>query len=386
MPLPSAKQPPARIQIQDVRPQVDCGRYPVKGTQGDPVEVAATIFKDGHDILRAVVRYRHAGTRKWLERPLEPVGNDRWRGTLRAAGARALAVHDRGLGRPLRDAARRARPEARGRPERPHRRAERGRGCSSAPASSRTGTRPRPRSARRTGTARSSLARPLEVDVERERARFGAWYELFPRSWGGFKGVEKVLPQLAELGFDVLYLPPVHPIGTTNRKGRNNALVGRSRAIPGSPWAIGGPEGGHDAIHPELGTLKDFDRLVAAARKHGLEIALDFAIQCSPDHPWLKAASGVVQPAAGRDAQVRREPAQALPGHLQRQLRLRGLARPLGGAAGRRPALVPARRPRLPRRQPAHEVGAVLGVADRARCAPSSPTRSSSPRRSRGRR
>ena len=142
--------------------------------------------------------------------------------------------------------------------------------------------------AHRTGKAKASLARPLEVDVERERARFGAWYELFPRSWGGFKGVQKLLPQFAELGFDVIYLPPIHPIGTTNRKGRNNALVAE-QGDPGSPWAIGGREGGHDAIAEELGTLKDFDRLVAAAREQGLEIALDFAIQCSPDHPWLKA-------------------------------------------------------------------------------------------------
>ena len=192
-------------------------------------------------------------------------------------------------------------------------------------------------------------------------------------------------PELAELGFDVLYLPPIHPIGTTNRKGRNNALVA-AKGDPGSPWAIGGPEGGHDAIHPELGTLGDFDRLVEAARAHGLEIALDFAIQCSPDHPWLRGAPGVVQPPTRRDAQVRREPAQALPGHLQRQLRLGGLARALGGAARRRPPLVPARRACLPRRQPAHEVGAVLGVADRRGARGVPRHRSSSPRRSRGRR
>ncbi|MBA2384135.1 MAG: alpha-1,4-glucan--maltose-1-phosphate maltosyltransferase, partial [Actinobacteria bacterium] len=130
------------------------------------------------------------------------------------------------------------------------------------------------------------LDKPLEVDVDRERARFGAWYELFPRSWGGFAGVEQVVPRLAELGFDVIYLPPVHPIGTTNRKGRNNALIA-GRGDPGSPWAIGGPEGGHDALHPELGTMEEFERLAATAREHGLELALDFAIQCSPDHPWL---------------------------------------------------------------------------------------------------
>jgi starch synthase (maltosyl-transferring) len=133
----------------------------------------------------------------------------------------------------------------------------------------------------------TALAKPLELAVDRELARFGAWYELFPRSWGGFAGVEKVLPQLAELGFDVVYLPPIHPIGETNRKGKNNALRA-ARADPGSPWAIGSTDGGHDGIHPDLGTIDDFDRLVASARGLGLEICLDFAIQCSPDHPWLQ--------------------------------------------------------------------------------------------------
>jgi starch synthase (maltosyl-transferring) len=127
----------------------------------------------------------------------------------------------------------------------------------------------------------------LQVDVDRERARFGAWYELFPRSWGGLAGVTEQIPQIAELGFDVLYLPPIHPIGRTNRKGANNSLVAGPED-PGSPWAIGdGRAGGHTALHPELGTMEDFDALVAAAGEHGIDVALDFAIQCSADHPWL---------------------------------------------------------------------------------------------------
>ncbi len=129
-------------------------------------------------------------------------------------------------------------------------------------------------------------AQVLEVDVERTRARFGAWYELFPRSWGGLDGVLAELPQLAALGFDVIYLPPIHPIGVTNRKGRNDA-PSAAPGDPGSPWAIGGDGGGHTAVHPELGTIDDFDRLVAGAAANGLELALDFAIQCSADHPWL---------------------------------------------------------------------------------------------------
>ena len=125
------------------------------------------------------------------------------------------------------------------------------------------------------------------VDVDRVLARFGSWYELFPRSWGGFEGVRELLPRFAELGFDVLYLPPIHPIGTTNRKGRNNAETAEPGDV-GSPWAIGSEEGGHDAIDPSLGTEKELRALVADAKELGIEIALDFAIQCSPDHPWLK--------------------------------------------------------------------------------------------------
>jgi starch synthase (maltosyl-transferring) len=132
----------------------------------------------------------------------------------------------------------------------------------------------------------TSELRPA-VDVERERARFGSWYELFPRSWGGFAGVQAQLPRLAELGFDVIYLPPIHPIGLTNRKGANNSLTA-GPDDPGSPWAIGSELGGHEAIDPGLGTLADFEALVGAAAGHGIEIALDFALNCSADHPWLK--------------------------------------------------------------------------------------------------
>ena len=129
-------------------------------------------------------------------------------------------------------------------------------------------------------------ARTYGIDVDPQLARFGAWYELFPRSFGGLKGVEAALPRLAELGFDVVYLPPIHPIGRTNRKGPNNSLRAGPED-PGSPWAIGSADGGHTAVHGELGTLDDFDRLVTAARDLGLEIALDLAFQASPDHPWL---------------------------------------------------------------------------------------------------
>jgi starch synthase (maltosyl-transferring) len=142
-------------------------------------------------------------------------------------------------------------------------------------------------------TTATRVPRELEVVADRLRARFAAWYEFFPRSSGApgrhgtFKDAEAQLDRAAAMGFDVVYLPPIHPIGRTHRKGRNNALTA-GPGEPGSPWAIGGPEGGHTAVHPELGTLDDFDRFVEAAERRGLEVALDFAIQASPDHPWVR--------------------------------------------------------------------------------------------------
>ena len=177
-------------------------------------------------------------------------------------------------------------------------------------------------------------------------------------------GVAKALPQLAELGFDVVYLPPIHPIGLSNRKGRNNTLTAEPGDV-GSPWAIGAKEGGHDAINPELGTWDDFDAMVAAAKEAGVEIALDFAIQCSPDHPWLKEHPEWFNRRPDGTLKYAENPPKKLPGHLQRQLRVGGLAGPLAGAAATSCSRwVEARRHRLPRRQPAHEAGAVLGVAD----------------------
>jgi starch synthase (maltosyl-transferring) len=132
----------------------------------------------------------------------------------------------------------------------------------------------------------TTMERNLYVDVDSVRGRFGTWYELFPRSWGGLAGVTEQLPELARLGFDVLYLPPIHPIGVTNRKGRNNSLKA-GPGDPGSPWAIGNATGGHTALHPDLGTMEDFATLVRVAGEEGIAIALDFAIQCSADHPWL---------------------------------------------------------------------------------------------------
>jgi starch synthase (maltosyl-transferring) len=283
MTLPKSKQPPSRIQIQAVEPLLDCGRYAVKQTVGDRVDVYATVFKDGHDTLAGAIRVKRPGEKAWREEPLTDLGNDRWAGsfTVDRPGLWQFAVAawtDRLL--TWQDEIRR--------------KVAGGQDDLAGELSEGAALLGRDAVTVEEGLAAESSERegevvsdPVSVDVDRVLARFGSWYELFPRSFGGFKGVAAVLPELAELGFDVVYLPPIHPIGTTNRKGRNNTLVAK-KGDPGSPWAIGSAEGGHDAINPDLGTWKDFDAMVAAARKAGVEIALDFAIQCSPDHPWLK--------------------------------------------------------------------------------------------------
>jgi starch synthase (maltosyl-transferring) len=277
--------PAPRIQIQAVSPQVDCGRYATKACLGDAVGVGATVFRDGHDVLGAVVRFRSVGTRRWREEPLTLIGNDRFTGTfvpdelgrweLRVQAwadpyATWLDEYDRKV--------------AAGQPDLAGELSEGEALFGPGDVDAWRRAAPRLAGRRRHEATKSST---FQVDVERERARFGAWYELFPRSWGGFRGVAAVLPELAALGFDIVYLPPVHPIGRAHRKGRNNADTARARD-PGSPWAIGAAEGGHDVLHPELGTDADFDAMVASAQASGIELALDFALQCSPDHPWLE--------------------------------------------------------------------------------------------------
>jgi starch synthase (maltosyl-transferring) len=281
--VPPATSRTARIQIRDVHPQIECGRYPVKACVGDRVDVTATVFRDGHDVLGSAVRYRAPGERRWREARLRPLGNDRWAGSFevdvpgrwrftvegwvdrlaswRWEVRRKVDGGQADLTSELLEGARLYGVESLGVEEGLAREDE-------------------------DRHERTSLSRPLEVDVDRVLARFGSWYELFPRSWGGFRGLEQILPQLAELGFDVVYLPPIHPIGGSSRKGRGGALAA-GPDDPGSPWAIGAPEGGHAAVHPELGTLEEFERLVVNAREVEIEICLDFAVQCSPDHPWL---------------------------------------------------------------------------------------------------
>jgi starch synthase (maltosyl-transferring) len=316
-----------RIPVTDVRPAVDCARRPAKGAVGETIPVIATVFREGHDAVAAnvVVTRPDGSTLPFLRmRKLPDLGfTDRWAAEFRVdvEGAWQFAVegwgdpigtwrHDAEIKIPLgqdvdlvcEEGARlleRAAPLA---PKASRavvlkavealRDADRSAEDRIAPALDRDLTAVLDSHPLRELVTSGD---PMPLLVERERAAFSSWYEYFPRSEGAtlspprsgtFKTAAKRLPAIAAMGFDVVYLPPIHPIGTSYRKGRNNTLTPEA-GDPGSPWAIGAPEGGHDAIHPDLGTIDDFDAFVAEARSHGLEVALDLALQCSPDHPWV---------------------------------------------------------------------------------------------------
>ena len=292
-----------RVVIEGVTPSVDEGRFPAKRAVGDVVHVEADIFADGHDVLAAELLWRAADEKDWQRAPLVPVGNDRWRSTMipkrigrhlftieawrdeYATLSHALEVKHRAgidVASEIADATAHL--------------ARLGLDKVLATLSDRdldqgvallTGAETRRLVAEADDRALVSRPEPIAVEVERPQAEFASWYELFPRSLGTFDDVIKALPRIRDMGFDVLYFPPIHPIGITNRKGRNNALKA-GPDDPGSFYAIGNEQGGHEAVHPELGTLADFARLVETCREHKMEIAIDFAVQCSPDHPWLE--------------------------------------------------------------------------------------------------
>jgi starch synthase (maltosyl-transferring) len=317
----ATKPPPERIVIQYPTPAVDDGRYPAKRVVGDRVDVEADIFRDGHDILRAVVRYKQPRTRNWRETELQRIdahlGGVRWAGsfeldcqgrweytveawtdefgTWRDELERKVTAGQHDLAGEISEGLqllRQAADEAKSKSDRAlidHAIATLSdedvpetakHDIALGPELFGTVERIQPRHGAVT------IDPPLSLEVDRKLAQFAAWYELFPRSWGGLQGVKQQLPRLQELGFDIIYLPPIHPIGHTNRKGRDNSLTA-GPDDPGSPWAIGDETGGHDAVHQDLGTLEDVKDLAATAKQHDVEIALDFAIQCSADHPWL---------------------------------------------------------------------------------------------------
>jgi starch synthase (maltosyl-transferring) len=317
----STRPPPERIVIQFPTPAVDDGRYPAKRVVGDTVNVEADIFRDGHDILRAVIRYKPPEARDWREAEMARLdahlGGVRWAGsfdvdrtgrweytveawtdvfgTWRDELERKVIAQQHDLAGELSEGVQllqNAAKEAKAKSDQ----------ALIEHAIATLSDEDVPETAKHDVALGPELFATLEriqprhgavtidptlsIEVDRILAKFGAWYELFPRSWGGLQGVKTQLPRLKELGFDIIYLPPIHPIGHTNRKGRNNSLTA-GPDDPGSPWAIGDETGGHEAVHPDLGTIEDLTELARAAKTHDLEIALDFAIQCSADHPWL---------------------------------------------------------------------------------------------------
>lgn len=301
-----------RIAIENIRPTVNGGRFAAKAIAGRPISVQAVIFVDGHPRISAQVLWRQLGESQWRQVELTAAGNDEWSAQItvdrpgrvefyieawldsylnlreeiskkRLAGVNVAVEMMELLAllgtQPDSETLLTRLQDSEGQEARLKLLLEDG------------DFRQFRSPAFRQHTSRS---RVFLLDVDRRLAEFGSWYELFPRSQtedaarhGTFDDVIKRLPDIVAMGFDILYFPPIHPIGAVNRKGPNNSLVAGDDD-PGSPYAIGSSEGGHEAIHPELGTLEDFLRLVAAAKDAGLEIALDFAIQCSPDHPWLK--------------------------------------------------------------------------------------------------
>jgi len=317
--LPEALKAP-RIAVERVTPLTDNGAFPIKRVVGQPITVEADIVTDGHDIMAAELLWRAADEKEWTRIPLAQLGNDRWQATFapRRVGRHLYTIeawrddyaslvheievkHKAGVDISLELIEARQYLESVNAKAVPCNTTALGSAIKTlqgndTDASVNALHAPSTMKAIAASGERAFLTQhpPLPVEVERPQAEFASWYELFPRSQSGdvnrhgtFDDVIARLPEIREMGFDVLYFPPIHPIGRKNRKGRNNSLT-PAIGDPGSPYAIGSREGGHDAVHPQLGTLNDFSRLVAAAHKNGLEIALDFAIQCSPDHPWLR--------------------------------------------------------------------------------------------------
>ncbi|WP_294640438.1 alpha-1,4-glucan--maltose-1-phosphate maltosyltransferase [uncultured Aureimonas sp.] len=316
-----------RVAIEGVEPEIDGGRFAVKRAEGEPLTVTADIFSDGHEIIAAALLTRGVDDAHWAETPFVFIANDRWGATVsfdrpgpyrftilawrdtfatwasdtkkkRDAGVdislelregAILLEKASGSGRGTKDQQKALKALR----ERIGKLAAKGDGEALYAAFEEATTVALLRDVGLRENL-SSYGREVPVWVDRERAAFSAWYELMPRSQSGdvnrhgtFDDVIARLPDIREMGFDVLYFPPIHPIGKSNRKGKNNSVTAQE-GEPGSPYAIGSHEGGHKDLHPQLGSFADFQRLVTRAADHGLEIAIDFAIQCSPDHPWIK--------------------------------------------------------------------------------------------------
>lgn len=311
-----------RVVIESVEPEIDAGRFAIKRILGDSVVVEADVFADGHDHVAARLLFRYHKIAEWTAVPMTPLGNDRWRAEFPVSrlgeylytvagwinhfdtwrsdlrkkiaagqdiqvdllnGALLVEQAAERSGRDDADSLRRTAMQMR-----------QAKDSKAAQAIALDEALAAIMAEHLDPALETCYERELRVTVDREKARYSAWYELFPRSassesgrHGTFKDCEARLDYVARMGFDVLYLPPIHPIGRSFRKGKNNSVTAEASDV-GSPWAIGATEGGHMAIHPELGTLDDFRSLLRSAGKRGIELALDIAFQCSPDHPWVK--------------------------------------------------------------------------------------------------
>ncbi len=311
-----------RAVVEAVEPEIDGGRFPIKRTKGQRVVVEADVFADGHDAVACVLVYRQAESPNWTEVPMKPLGNDRWRASFRVTDLGRYFYTVRAWVDAFDSWRRRLKKKHQAKQDvslelqAGEMLVREAGGRASGDEAKQLQQWADSISSAETTATKTTLAldeelaflmarhpdrslavaygRELEVVVDREKARFSAWYEMFPRSCspepgrhGALADCEARLSYIAAMGFDVFYLPPIHPIGRTNRKGPNNTPQA-GPGDPGSPWAIGASEGGHKEIHSQLGAPKDFRRLVAKAREHGLEIALDLAFQCTPDHPYVK--------------------------------------------------------------------------------------------------
>lgn len=309
-----------RVVIEDISPEIDGGRFPIKRCINDEVLIEASIFADGHDALGAILKYRHSHTPEWAVVPFEFLDNDRWRAafTVTELGEYLYTIHAwvddfrswrQNLARWIESkqevatqlligaelvwaASEHAAPQDAQRLQFYSEELKKTQEKSAQVYALDTELLDLMTHYPSRG-AITPYGKELKVTVDRKKAEYSSWYEVFPRSLGSpqqhgsFKDLIAHLPYIVEMGFDVIYFPPIHPIGNTNRKGKNNAAVAGSDD-PGSPWGIGAAEGGHMALHPQLGTFDDFQLLLTKAKSHGIEIALDIALQCSPDHPYVK--------------------------------------------------------------------------------------------------
>ena len=313
-----------RVVIENILPRVDDGQFPAKRTVSEPCTVSADVFSDGHDVVQARLLYRRQGRKKWEDVPMKFIGNDRFEATFtpdemgmweftvegwvdhftswknglkKKFEANQNVEVELQIGTQLMEEAASSLPATRAKVLQKKIKEYNGAFHAQASAVAAASDEEISQLVYESSYKNEDVLQynpPLLLDVERERARFSAWYEFFPRSTahepgqhGNFQTSKRILPRIAQMGFNVVYLPPIHPIGEVNRKGKNNATNAQPGDV-GSPWAIGSKDGGHKSIHPELGSVEDFVEFVQEANNHGLEIALDYALQCAPDHPYVK--------------------------------------------------------------------------------------------------